>query len=194
MKKIKLFVIAILISVPMTNAFAGDDDDGGKKGVRAGWQMSNFYDNGKTTDDNLSSFYVGVYGEKKLIPLLKLGTGIEYSSVGTVSSTIEDTKYTRNMIYIPVYLKLKLGPVFALGGASANFGISNKFKLAGENVDLSDQAKTNVFDVPVFLGVGVKFMMISIEARYNWGTMNLSKIDNTSYTNQYFQLGAALSF
>jgi hypothetical protein len=194
MKSLKLLIIALIISAPMVNAFAGDDDSNKKKGIRAGWQMSNFYNEGKSTDGNLSSFYVGVFGEKKLIPMLRLGTGIEFSTVGQISESIDDTKYVRSMIYVPVYLKLKLGPVFALGGASANFGISNKFKLAGEDMELSDDNKTNVFDVPVFLGLGVKIMMISIEARYNWGTMNLSKIDNNSYTNQYFQLGAAFSF
>ncbi len=193
MKRISLLLIAVLIAAPFVNAFAGDDDKG-KKGVRAGFQLSNFYDNGETADDNLNSFYVGVFGEKKLIPLLKLGAGLEFSNVGSVDKNIDDTKYTRSMIYVPVYLKLKLGPVFALGGVSANFGISNKFKLAGEDFDLPDENKTKVFDVPVFLGLGVKVLMISIEARYNWGTMNLSKIDNTNYTNQYFQLGAAFSF
>ena len=195
MQRIKLLLLVMIITLPTYSAFAGDDE-GGKKGVRAGWQMSNFYDGGKTSDlsENLSSFYIGVYGEKKLIPLLRLGTGIEYNSTGYKIKDFDDTKYVRHTIAVPVYLKVKLGPVFALGGAAASFGVANKATLLGETIDLDDEDKTNVFNLPVYLGLGVKFLMISIEARYHWGTMDLDKGDNSSITNQYFQLGAAVSF
>lgn len=194
MNKIKLLLIATLISTPMLNAFAGDDE-GGKKGIRAGYQMSNFYTDGNQNAENLNSFYLGVFGEKKLIPLLRLGTGVEYSSTGMTSNAANlESKYVRHAISVPVYLKLKLGPVYALGGAAANFGVSNNFTVNDEKVDLTDDQKTNVFNLPVYLGVGVKILMFSIEARYHMGTMDLNKDDNITETNQYLQLGAAVSF
>ena len=193
MKKIQLLLLSAIFSISILNVYAGDDDSD-TKGIRAGWQQSNFYDNGNSDDDNLSSFYVGVFGEKKLIPLLRLGAGLEYNSVGINSKNIDDTRFTRHSLAVPIYAKVKLGPVFALGGAAPNFGLSNKFKLAGEDVSLDDDMKTSTFDVPLYLGLGAKFLMISVEARYHWGTMNLSKEDNTNFTQQYFQIGAAVSF
>ncbi len=177
----------------MVNLFAGVND-GGKKGIRAGWQISNFYDNGNS-DDNLNSFYVGLFGEKKLVPLLRLGAGLEYHTVGTsLSSSNITAKYTRHSISIPVYLRMKLGPVYALGGVAPDFGISNIFKIDDEKIDLDDEAKTSTFDAPLFLGVGFKIAIVSIEARYHWGTMNLSKLENNNFKQQYFQIGAAVSF
>tara|TARA_R110002050_G_scaffold200591_1_gene335493 strand:+ start:39403 stop:39981 length:579 start_codon:yes stop_codon:yes gene_type:complete len=192
MKKIKLLALVAITILPSFKTFAGDDDNS-KKGIRAGWQISNFYTDGNQVEENLSSFYLGVYGEKKLLPLLRLGSGIEYNSTGTTSNTL-DAKFVRHAISVPVYLKVKLGPVFALGGAAANFGIANKFSIAGENVEIPDESKTKVFNLPVYLGLGVKFLMISIEARYHVGTLDLDKSNNSQMNNRYFQLGAAVSF
>lgn len=193
MRKLQLIVLAIILTTPTLNAFAGDDE-GGKKGIRAGYQMSNFYDSGDSEGDNLHSFYAGVFGEKKLIPFLRFGFGLEYNSVGTNDKNFDDTRYTRHSLAIPLYAKVKLGPVFALGGAAPGFGISNKATLLGEDIDLQDEDKTSAFDAPVFLGLGFQIAIISIEARYHWGTMNLSKADNVNRSQQYFQVGAAVSF
>ena len=192
MKKTKLLLLAAIIVFPTISAFAGDDE-GGKKGIRAGWQMSNFYSDGNSVGDNLSSFYIGVFGEKKLIPLLSLGVGLEYSSNGSTQNS-PDAKYVRHIISLPVYLKVKLGPVFALAGTAANFGVADKFSIEGENIDLNDILKTNVFNLPIYMGIGVKVSIISIEARYHLGLLDLDKTDNSSKTTQYFQLGAAVSF
>ena len=42
MKKIKLLLLAVIIAAPTFSAFADDEDK--TKGIRAGWQTSNFYD------------------------------------------------------------------------------------------------------------------------------------------------------
>ena len=182
----------MILSAPTYSAFAGDEE-GGKKGIRAGYQVSNFLNDGKEVSNNLGSFYIGVYGEKKLLPILLLGTGVEYNSSGYSSET-PNSSYVRHAVAVPVYLKVKLGPVFALGGAAASFGVANKATLNDQDIDLSDDQKTNVFNLPVYLGVGVKIMMISLEARYHLGTMDLDKSDTETRTNHYLQVGAAISF
>lgn len=193
MKKIQLLLLSGLLTLSSINVFAGDDD-GGKNGIRAGWQYANFYDNGSSLGDPINFFYAGFYREKKLIPLLRLGYGLEYNSVGFKTKNVSDTQYTRHTLAIPVYARLKLGLLFAVGGVAPGVGLANKSTLLGEDVDLTDKEKTNAFDAPVFLGLGIKIAIVSIEARYHWGTMNLSKQDDANFTQQYLQIGAAVSF
>lgn len=196
MKKLILLCAMGLCTISF-NSLAGDDDANFKKGIRAGWQLSNFYGDNYSSSltEPFHSFYVGIYGEKKLVPLLRFGAGIEFSQTGTRVKDFDDTKFVRSNLYIPLYLKLKLGPLFALGGIAPNFGVGNKQTLLGEDIPLDDKDKTNTLDSPVFLGLGVNIMMISIEARYHWGLMDLNKDSNYSeFKQQYFQLGAALHF
>ena len=51
--------------------------------------------------------------------------------------------------------------------------------------------KSNVFDMPLQVGLGVKILMLSLEARYNWGLLDLN---DEGAKNQYFQLGLAVFF
>ncbi|MGB0391246.1 MAG: hypothetical protein ACPGD5_06735, partial [Salibacteraceae bacterium] len=158
-------------------------------------QLSNIYDknnDSKALGDNYNSFYIGLFAEKKLIPLLKLDYGIEYNSTGFRDESLAgvNTDFTRHNLAIPVNLKLKLGPVFAMGGVAPSFGLSTKSEIGGVEFDTEPE----LFDAPVFLGAGVKIMMLSIEARYHWGTRNMTKIDGANTNQRYFQIGAALSF
>ena len=87
-------------------------------------------------------------------------------------------------------LKVKLGPVFALGGIAANFKVSEKLVFQDNKFDPGDDDKLHWFDAPVFLGVGVKIFFITIEGRYHWGIVDAGN----DYYHRYFQLGLGLSF
>jgi len=197
--KIILLSTALLFMVSVSS-FAQSDDKDVYKGIRAGWQSSNLFLDGSTDGStNLSSFYVGIFGEKKLIPLLSFGASLEYSQVGSVASDVDDTKFVMHYVGVPLYVKVKLGPVFALGGAAANFKVAESFTLLGEKLNDEDYEaleieKSNVFDVPLFLGLGVKILMINIEARYYWGMLDIDKSDAFTLKSQYFQIGAGISF
>ena len=194
MKKSNLLVLLALISLPNLLSYAAGDDDK-NKGIRAGWQTSNYYIEGNSAGNDLSSFYVGFTGEKSIIPLLKFGSGLEYFQNGySFDSTSTTASFKAHTISIPVFLKVKLGPVFALGGAGANFNIVQKYKVGDNTVDIPEDHKINVFDVPVFLGLGVKILMFSVEARYHWGMLDATSSEASSPQSQYFQVGAAVSF
>ena len=194
MKKITTLLLIAFITIPSIISYAGDDDK--KKTIRAGWQVSNFYDDDfSTTGTELHAFYVGFNAEKDLVPLLKFGSGIEYLQNGYTGKVLtEEFSYRSHVISIPLYLKLKLGPVFALGGAGMNFNVAQNYKVGGSKIDIPDNLQINVFDVPVFAGVGLKIAMFTIEARYNWGLINAAKSDAFTYKAQYFQLGGGISF
>ena len=191
MKSIKLFCV-VLLFLSFTAVNAQKEDNYGKVGgVRGGWQMSNFSYDGKLLDSTnyMSKFYVGFFRDNKIIPMLFIGSGVEYMQNGV--NWGHNSSRTLHIISVPIYLKFKIGPVFALGGAGLNFKVAEKLLIAG--VDLPPEnygGKTNVFDVPVFVGLGLKIFFISVEARYHWGMLDVR--DNTKV--QYCQVGGAISF
>ena len=197
MKNYKFILLLCATIFGSTSVFAGDDE-GGKKGIRAGWQSSTMTSNGSADSANaVNSFYVGLFGEKKLIPLLRLGYGLEYNSTGYKSNDKYfpiSSEYSRHNLAIPIYLQVKLGPAFVLGGVAPNFAIGNKLKIAGEDIDMTDDFKLGKFDAPVFLGLGLKITIISLEARYHFGTMDISNSDISDIKQGYLQVGAAVSF
>ena len=183
MKKLKHFVLAILAILLITPAFAEGDTKLG--GIRVGYHQSDIYNNGTSSGYPNSNFYIGVYKNNKIIPTLHWMFGVEYFQNGYKESN--DNKWTLGTISVPINLKFKIGPVFAVGGVAANFKISEKLVTGG--VDIEDQAST--FDLPLFLGAGFRILILNIEARYHWGML---EINDSGVKNQYLQVGVGVSF
>lgn len=76
-------------------------------------------------------------------------------------------------VSIPNYLKLKLGPIFALGGVAPSFKVAEPIYEDGEMVKPMEDDKSAWFDIPAFAGLGVKILFITVEARYHWGLLDL---------------------
>nr|WP_321452433.1 outer membrane beta-barrel protein [uncultured Carboxylicivirga sp.] len=176
MKKQRFVIIGILMALLVVPSLKAQES---KIGVRAGWQSSLLNSDGNKSD-KLSSFYAGVFKENKLIPLIHLGYGLEYSQMGGAYDLLD---YKLGYLGVPVYAKAKVGPLYGLVGSGINFKISETDLGDGE-----DNAKG--IDVPVYAGVGFNFLMLSIEARYHWGMIEIQ--DKTK--NQYLQLGVAARF
>jgi hypothetical protein len=191
--KITSTLLILLISMGL---FAQDKNHDNKlMGVRAGWQYSGIYNDGALPEgsDPLSSFYAGFFKEIKLIPLLRFDAGIEYAPVG-ISDSDSDSKIVLHYLSVPLNLRVKLGPVYALGGAAANFRLAEKWTIAGESYTPEDDMKSNVFDVPLYLGLGVKILFLSIDARYYWGMIDIYDNSDGSSKSQYLQIGASVYF
>ena len=182
-----LVVLGLLFAVP----FAGKAQTGDKVGgIRFGYHTANMFKDGEKMplSSNLDNFYIGFSRDNKIAPMFRLGTGLEYFKNGFKID--DDNKLVLHTISIPVNLKIKLGPVFALTGVGANFKVSEKIFLAGSSANPPDDSKSKFFDVPFYLGAGATILFISVEARYHWGLLEA----NDGYNNRYFQVGAALSF
>ena len=184
MKHIKLLFLALLIIGVSSNTFAGN-----KFGIRAGWQTSNI---SIGNFSNLYTFYLGVFKEQKIIPFPRFGGGLEYQQSGAKFDANNILKM--HYITMPLYLKVKLGPVYALGGGAPSFKIAENWDIEEAHQEYKDLANLNTFDFPIFAGVGINILILRIEARYYLGTMEIGQGSITSGTkNQYFQLGLGLA-
>ena len=153
-------------------------------GIRAGWNTAGTFADGNHIQGNLQNFYVGFFRNNEFGGILALHTGLEYLQNGWQK---DDEKRVAHMVSVPIGLRVKLGPIFALGGAGLNFTVAQN----NEGVLSNITPKNNVFDLPLFLGLGLKIAIVSIEARYNWGMIQTNDL---GYQNQYFQLGAGIHF
>ena len=87
MRRLKYILLGLIVISMGSNAQAQDDDkkkgsSGDSKigGVRAGYNASRLY-NGDTylyETDPLGSFYLGIYKNFRIVPVLKWGVGLEY--------------------------------------------------------------------------------------------------------------------
>ena len=187
----KVIALSFLVSSIAFSAVAQDKEGPGKFGIRAGWHSALVTRDGAgiLNTEPLNTFYVGVFKEKQLASILNIGSGLEYFQNGFQSSVI-DLKRKLHYVSLPVYLKVKVGPVFATGGTAFNFKVAENIKFLDTSLDPLTE-KSRIFDLPLQVGLGVKVFFISIEARYNWGMINLNEIGTR---NQYLQVGLAASF
>lgn len=188
MKKIKSLLAGLMVVSLCVPGLLQANDGERLHGVRAGFQSAGIFDGGSSVGDPIRTFYVGFDNDTKLSGPLHFGSGLQYFQNGATNIISNDDKLVLHYLGLPMHLKVKLGPVFALAGASANFKIAQTYKVDGEKMDFDKQ---NWFDVPLHAGVGVKIAMFVVEARYYWGMLELN---DGGVKSQYFQVGAGFLF
>lgn len=188
MKKI-LFIATLLIATITVNAQDKNDDKGKDlpNGIRAGYQRSTLKSSSKPDFNNLDGFYVGYLRKVKLIPLLRLETGLEYMMAGGKK---DETIIKLNYLVLPAQLVLKLGPFYVNAGLNADFRIYENITNDGNKVELTSENRANFFDLSADAGAGFNILFLSIEARYYWGLLDV----NDGYKNEYIQLGLKAHF
>jgi len=184
-----LLVFAVILSLFVADIQAQDKGGDRVGGIRFGYNASNYYLDGDAwASEAMGSFYAGFFRDNKIASLLHVGTGLEYLKNGV--SIDSDNHRDLHYLSIPLNVKLKLGPVFALSGFAPSFKVAERFVEDGNSSKPSDDEKAEWFDVPFFVGAGVKLMFITIEARYHWGLLEVME----GYNARYLQLGLGLSF
>jgi hypothetical protein len=189
MKNLILFLSISLLFALTKPTYAQSDGEGHKVGgIRAGWNYSQYFNDGNSIagTSDYSSFYAGFYRDNRIVPILHFGTGVEYYQ--NARFTNDNNKRVLHYIGVPLYLKLKIGPVFALSGFEPSFKVGEKYTVLGQEIDPPESA--NWFDAPFFLGAGLKIFFVSVEIRYHWGTIDAFN----GARSQYLQLGGAISF
>ncbi len=175
----RILLILSLIAIPGL-LIAGPKDDESKKiykGIRGGFQSSTFAVDEGDSPDGLGSFYLGIFGGKKLGPskLLSIYSGLTFYQSGADDKDFGEVKLS--YISLPVSLRVKLGPVYAFGGANAAIKVGESLSGPIEQADLDFES----FDAGAQIGVGVKFLMLSAELKYNFGLIEIEDGIKTSH-------------
>ena len=186
----KRLLIPIVLTITLLSSGFLQAQDTHMFAVRAGWQNSGIFIDGDELGDPHQAFYAGLYRDDRIVPMLFWGKGIEYMQAGFRID--DDNRSVFHYISVPLYLKFKVGPVFALGGVAGNFRVGQTNWTNGEKSKASGDDQINFFDIPAHVGLGVTFFRVTVEARYHWGLIPLDT--EPDIMKQYFQLGAAVNF
>ncbi|MCU4157183.1 PorT family protein [Carboxylicivirga sp. A043] len=196
MRRVMMIGLVIAMLGFVSNVNAKDDGPDGR-GIRAGYQKSFLSVDGEKLTDKSDGFYVGFFKNNKIAPMLRWQSGFEYYQVKGANDFAE---LKVHYLSIPLSLRLKLGPVYALGGLNGAVRIADSYdsNIAGtlpeipgiEIPSLTGEPDLSRWDAGAHLGVGFKFLMLGVEARYNWGFVDVIDGMNT----EYLQVGACLFF
>jgi len=175
-------ILAVLLS------FIGYGQEEERKGlfsVYAGYTLCTL--NGANFDvAPRSDFHVGIRKDVELSTSTHLNTGILYSGLGAkVNREFSEDDLKIQTLQLPIGIKQYLGSsVFITGGGSVNLRLGarvNRDAISGE---------TKFFDIAVSLGTGFNVKRFTIDARWNYGLINIKRNDGRiSGNNQYIFVG-----
>lgn len=185
MKRLIWFALALMMTI---HAKAGDDEKDRPNGFRIGYQWSNLVKSGTNAADNLDGMYAGFVRSMKLAPLFKFETGMEFCMNGAKQT--ENSKLQLGYLVLPAQLKAKLGPLVGQVGVNGNFRIIEKLTVNGNSIDIDDNNRASFFDLAVNVGAGFNIAVLTIEARYYWGLIDV----HDGWYNRYAQLGLKVNF
>lgn len=191
--KLKVLVLAVLLAGISSYAMAQkDSNEVGKYhvGFKSGWHYANMYRSGSAPYDYLNSFYIGFFNEGRVSELMSAGASFEYMQNGFWGS---NGSFRMHTLSVPIYSKLHIGPLYGSAGLALNFKLTdNREDFPGPPTTVARVSDPNFFDLPVFLGAGIKVRFVQLDFKYNWGLFRAANIEGLAHKNQYMQLG--LSF
>ena len=181
-----VFVLVVVLSFLCSSMFAQAQKN---KGIRFGY-ISSIISKAEVDwlddfDDGYQSFYVGLFNDTKIIPLLYFYTALDYYQTGKKLN--DNNKLILHYISIPLALKLKVGPAQAFGGLHGAVKVSSRLTLLGQSTPAKE---VNTFDAGFFVGAGLKILFIGAEAKYNWGLVDIEG----GYKNNFWQVGLTIWF
>ncbi len=86
----------------------------------------------------LNSMSFGIFYDKDIIPLLDIRLGLEFSPKGTKTKNDKfdaEIKNKINYLEVPVLAKVKVGPVYALGGFYGAYAMNGKIDSKFKKID-----------------------------------------------------------
>ena len=176
-------------------------------GVQLGQTFSKIDGNTVANYDEkyFTSFTGGLYFDKDLIPLIDLRIGAFYSPKG--SNYVSGDYYNKtilNYIEVPVQAKIKVGPVYALGGAYGAYALNGSIDILNATTETStemdfdsDQFRKEDYGLKFGLGfqIGLGPIHIYIEGDYSMGLLDIYDGDAVYKNNNIGAfIGASIGF
>lgn len=186
MKSICIWIASLSLLLVCTSAIDAQDK-GGSFGIRAGFQTAQLQsDIGALFEGNQNRYFVGMYKETWMVPILKFSAGIEYYETGSRQDEI-DLKL--GYLSVPLAVKADLGLFNVYGGVSGAYRLYANERLNGEEMDVPG-TKYNRFDYSTFVGGGITLLFVGIDIRHHWGKADVYN----GFQNKFWQLGATIKF
>lgn len=161
-----------------------------------------------TESSDMGGFYLGGIASYELMPNVAINGGLQFT-LNTESDSEDSflgeitTKSTAMSLEIPVrasYL-LDLGVVglFAYAGPVFELGLVNKSSFTiGDNTTTSnyygEDASLNRFDILIGGGLGLAYGQLYLKCGYDYGLLNLSKVDGLKIHNAGLKAGLGVTF
>ncbi|MBQ7945094.1 MAG: outer membrane beta-barrel protein [Bacteroidales bacterium] len=161
-----------------------------------------------TESSDMGGFYLGGIASYELMPNVAINGGLQFT-LNTESDSEDSflgeitTKNTAMSLEIPVrasYL-LDLGVVglFAYAGPVFELGLVNKSSFTiGDNTTTSnyygEDASLNRFDILFGGGLGLTYGQLYLKCGYDYGLLNLSKVDGLKVHNAGLKAGLGVTF
>ncbi len=187
MKTVRLTLAALAVLCLFSTQEALAQRGNGSFGIRAGFQTAQLKsDIGELFKSNQNRYFVGIYKESWMVPLLRLSMGVEYYETGSQQDGV-DLKL--GYLSAPLALKADVGLFNFYGGISGAYRLFAHEDVNGDRIETPDD-KYGRFDYSTFLGGGINILFVGIDIRHHWGRTEVVE----GYKNRFWQLGATLRF
>ncbi len=152
-------------------------------GVRAGYLASYMTLNGEMLGHANDNYFVTIYRDTNIFPFLHFQSGLEYTKMG---GSFNNHSHYINYLGVPLGLKAKVGPIYALGGASFNIKLSENTSFP--NTPFMGTSKW--YDTNAFIGAGLEILIFTFDVKYIHGLTDI----NNGLKNNGYQIGLGLRF
>jgi len=152
-------------------------------GVRSGYSSTFNSKGGDKVGSSNSNYFINVYKDTKVFPFLHFQSGLEYSRTG---GTINKISHNINYIGVPLGLKVKMGPIYAIGGGTFNVKLSE----SGVRTDSPFKGKSKWYDSNAFIGAGIELFIVTFDIKYTHGLTNV----NNGFRNNGYQASVGFRF
>lgn len=178
-----IYVMLLLLTTGIVTA---QDGSGGKIGIKAGVNFSNYYVHDVSDQDLKTAYHVGLFFKAPINDRVSIQPEVLFSQKGSTlyydnafaSGTVD---LTVNYIDVPILFRVDLVPGFYI---SAGPYVSFMVNATVEDVDSDgstnfeeelDKSDFNEFDWGVAGGFGFEIGSFNIGARYNYGLVTVGK-------------------
>lgn len=188
---VRLLLLLMMTLAGMESAMCQDYNraDGVRHGLRIGGTFANLTTSAgdEYLPNTLDTYYFGYIRESPFLPFMRFGAGLEFYQLGGRDGAREQVKLS--YLSIPLMLKVKIGPFFAMGGYQGAIRV-HAVEIVGDVRMDPENGKYSRWNAGPYVGAGAQFLVFFIEGRYTWGREGI--VDN--FRGRQWQLGGGIIF